>query len=146
MGVGLRVVVATYGVAQFQFLHETLADAGHVPIAYLMSRSLRSSGPAEPDILDAARAIVSDLPDGMDLLLPGKTRSIAKMLSGYQPDLLLVLGFNWRLPPEVLELPRLGVLNIHPSALPMYRGPSPVQWAVRNGDPSMGITVHRMSE
>jgi len=81
----------------------------------------------------------------MDLLLPGKTSSVTEMLAGYRPDLLLVLGFNWRLPPGVLELPRFGVLNIHPSALPRYRGPSPVLWAVRNGDPSIGITVHRMS-
>jgi methionyl-tRNA formyltransferase len=37
-------------------------------------------------------------------------------------------------------------LNIHPSALPKYRGPSPVLWAIRNGDPFMGLTVHRMTE
>jgi methionyl-tRNA formyltransferase len=106
---------------------------------------MRSSGDSEPDILDAAQAIVSDLPTGMDLLLPGKTSSVVEMLTGYKPDLLLVFGFNWRLPPEVLGLPRLGVLNIHPSA-PKYRGPSPVLWAVHNGDPSIGITAHRMSE
>jgi methionyl-tRNA formyltransferase len=56
-----------------------------------------------------------------------------------------VFGFNWRLPREVLELPRLGVLNVHPSALPKYRGPSPILWAIRNGDASMGMTVHRMT-
>jgi len=146
MSVGLRIVIASYGSAQFRFLHETLTESGHIPIAYLMSRSMRPSGDSEPDILDAAQAIVSDLPAGMDLLLPGKTSSVVEMLTGYKPDLLLVFGFNWRLPPEVLGLPRLGVLNIHPSALPKYRGPSPVLWAVRNGDPSIGITAHRMSE
>lgn len=142
----LRTVIASYGATQFRFLNETLTELGHMPVAYLMSRSMRSSGPSDPDILDAARAIVTDLPAGMDLLLPGKTSSVAEMLAGYRPDLLLVFGFNWRLPPEALELPRFGVLNIHPSALPRYRGPSPVLWAVRNGDPSIGITVHRMSE
>jgi methionyl-tRNA formyltransferase len=145
MSVGLRIVIASYGPAQFRFLHETLTDSGHMPIAYLVSRSMRSSGVPEPDLLDAAKAIVADLPAGMDLLLPGKTSSVTEMLAGYRPDLLLVLGFNWRLPPGVLELPRFGVLNIHPSALPRYRGPSPVLWAVRNGDPSIGITAHRMS-
>src|SRR5580693_8665025 len=146
MSDGLRTVIASYGSSQFRFLNETLAELGHTPVAYLMSRSMRSSGPSDPDILDAARAIVTDLPAGMDLLLPGKTSSVAEMLAGYRPDLLLVFGFNWRLPPEVLGLPRFGVLNVHPSALPRYRGPSPVLWAVRNGDPSIGITVHRMSE
>jgi hypothetical protein len=51
-----------------------------------------------------------------------------------------------RLPREVLELPRLGALNVHPSALPKYRGPSPVLWAIRNGNPFMGVSVHRMTE
>lgn len=107
---------------------------------------MRSSGPADPDILEAAQAIVADLPAGMDLLLPGKTGSVAPMLADYRPDLLLVFGFNGRLPTEVLMLPQLGAVNIHPSALPRYRGPSPVLHAVRNGDPSIGITVHTMSE
>jgi methionyl-tRNA formyltransferase len=146
VSVGLRIVIASSGPAQFRFLHETLADSGHVPVAYLMSRSMRSSGAPEPDILDAAKAVLADLPAGMDLLLPGRADSVVEMLAGYRPDLLLVFGFNWRLPPEVLELPRFGVLNIHPSALPRYRGPSPVLRAVRNGDPSIGITVHRMCE
>ncbi len=146
MCVGLRIVIASYGSAQFRFLHETLTDSGHIPIAYLMSRSMRSSGASDPDILDAVKTMVSDLPIGMDLLLPGKTNSVAEMLAGYRPDLLIVFGFNWRLPPEVLGLPRFRVLNIHPSVLPKYRGPSPVLWAVRNGDPSIGITAHRMSE
>ena len=104
----LRTVIASYGATQFRFLNETLTELGHMPVAYLMSRSMRSSGPSDPDILDAARAIVTDLPAGMDLLLPGKTSSVAEMLAGYRPDLLLVFGFNWRLPPEALELPRLG--------------------------------------
>jgi methionyl-tRNA formyltransferase len=59
---------------------------------------------------------------------------------------MIVYGFNWKLPPEVLSIPRLGILNIHPSMLPKYRGPSPVLWAVRNGDTHFGVTVHRMDE
>lgn len=119
---------------------------GHVPVAYLVSRSLHPAAEAEPDILEAVKAIVTDLPPGMDLLLPGGVSTIAGMLTGYRPDLLLVFGFNWRLPRDVLALPKLGVLNVHPSALPKYRGPSPVLWAIRNGDRFMGITVHRMTE
>jgi methionyl-tRNA formyltransferase len=141
---GLRLVIASYGSAQFRFLRETLTDMGHVPIAYLVSRSMRPSADAEPDILEAVKTIVTDLPPGMDLL-PGSASTIASQLAGYQPDLLLVFGFNWHLPRDVLELPRLGVLNVHPSALPKYRGPSPILWAIRNGDQFMGITVHRMT-
>jgi methionyl-tRNA formyltransferase len=145
MSTGLRVVIASYGASQFRFLRETLTEAGHVPLAYLMSRSLRPSAVSEPDILAAVEAVVADLPPGMDLLLPGGTSTLISMLAGYRPDVLLVFGFNWRIPREVLELPRFGVLNVHPSALPKYRGPSPIPWAIRNGDASLGITVHRMT-
>jgi methionyl-tRNA formyltransferase len=143
---GLRIVIASYGSPQFRLLHETLTAAGHAPVAYLVSRSLHPSTAPEPDLLEATKAIVADIPPGMDLLLPGGAGTVAAMLAGYQPDVLLVFGFNWRLPHDVLKLPRLGVLNVHPSALPRHRGPSPVLWAIRDGDPFMGITVHRMTE
>jgi methionyl-tRNA formyltransferase len=107
---------------------------------------MRPSTAAEPDLLEATKKIVADVPPGTDLLLPGSTRTLAALLAGYEPDVLLVFGFNWRLPRDVLAVPRLGALNVHPSALPRYRGPSPVLWAIRNGDPFMGITVHRMTE
>lgn len=107
---------------------------------------MRPSASAEPDLLAATNEIVADVPAGMDLLLPGSVRTLPAVLAAYQPDVLLVFGFNWRLSPEVLALPKLGALNIHPSALPKYRGPSPVLWAIWNGDPCMGLTVHRMTD
>lgn len=106
---------------------------------------MRPSAPAEPDLLAATTEIVADVPAGMDLLLPGGVRTLPGLLAAYRPDVLLVSGFNWYLSSDVLALPRLGALNIHPSALPRYRGPSPVLWAIRNGDPCMGLTVHRMT-
>jgi methionyl-tRNA formyltransferase len=143
---GLRIVIASYGSDQFRFLQETLTAGGHIPMAHLVSRSMRPSTAAEPDLLQATKKIVADVPPDTDLLLPGSTRTLAALLAGYEPDVLLVFGFNWRLPRDVLAVPRLGALNVHPSALPKYRGPSPVLWAIRNGDPFMGITVHRMTE
>ncbi len=107
---------------------------------------MRPSTAVEPDLLEATTKILADVPPGMDLLLPGSTRALAALLASYEPDVLLVFGFNWRLPSDVLAAPRLGVLNVHQAALPKYRGPSPVLWAIRNGDPYMGITVHRMTE
>ena len=61
-----------------------------------------------------------------------------------RPDVIVVACFPWRLPRTVLELPRLGCLNIHPSLLPRWRGPDPVFWAYRQGDRETGVTVHRM--
>jgi methionyl-tRNA formyltransferase len=82
----------------------------------------------------------------MDLLLPGTAEGLADALGGYRLDLLVVYGFNWKLPASVLRSPRSGVINVHSSLLPRYRGPAPVLWAIRNGDAEIGLTVHRMDE
>jgi methionyl-tRNA formyltransferase len=107
---------------------------------------MRPSTTMEPDLLKATTGVVEDVPAGMDLLVPGSPQALSALLAAYRPDVLLVFGFNWRLPPDVLAVPKLGVLNVHPSALPSYRGPSPVLWAIRSGDPYLGVTVHRMTE
>lgn len=146
MRAGLRIIIASSGASQFQFLSATLTAAGHLPVAYLVSRSMRPSTDIEPDLLKATTSLVEAIPSHMDLLLPASTRTLPALLSAYQPDILLVFGFNWRLPPDVLVVPKIGVLNVHPSALPSYRGPSPVLWAIRNGDAYLGVTVHRMTE
>ncbi|GAB2685790.1 hypothetical protein GCM10027089_03080 [Nocardia thraciensis] len=80
----------------------------------------------------------------MDFLLPGTASGLAGILAGYHADLLLVCGFNWRIPTSVLQIPTHGALNIHPSMLPKYRGPEPIHWAIRNGDTEFGMTLHRM--
>ena len=68
----------------------------------------------------------------------------AALLAPLEPDLLLCAAFPSRLPTAVLALPRIGAINGHNSLLPRYRGPNPQGWALRNGDPETGFTVHRM--
>lgn len=67
-------------------------------------------------------------------------------LTSFQPDALCVACFSQRIPPPVLELPRYGCLNLHPSLLPAYRGPAPLFWTFRNGEREAGATVHMMDE
>jgi methionyl-tRNA formyltransferase len=142
----LSIAIASYGRDQFELLNQVVRHAGHRPVAYVLSRSMRPAQPAEPEFVHTIAEIVGSLPDGMDLLLPGTADGLADTLTGYRLDLLIVYGFNWKLPAAVLNLPRHGVLNIHTSLLPKYRGPAPVLWAIRNGDPGIGLTIHRMDE
>lgn len=58
-----------------------------------------------------------------------------------QPDLILVTAFGQMLSREVLDIPTLGVLNVHASLLPQYRGAAPINWAIINGDTATGITI-----
>jgi methionyl-tRNA formyltransferase len=60
------------------------------------------------------------------------------------PEVAVAACFPWRLPRAARKIPPLGILNIHPSLLPVGRGPEPVFWTLRRGEPVTGVTVHRM--
>jgi len=70
----------------------------------------------------------------------------ATTLGELKPDLLVVVSFGLIIPRWFLDLPTLGAINVHPSLLPKYRGPSPMQWAILHGEEGTGITVIRMNE
>ena len=83
---------------------------------------------------------------GLPVLQPERTRDeefIAE-LSALQPDLIVVVAYGQILPPAILDLPRHGCLNVHPSLLPKYRGAAPIQWAIANGDTGTGVTIMKM--
>ena len=63
-----------------------------------------------------------------------------------KPDLCVVAAYGRIIPKEYLEIPKYGFLNIHPSLLPKYRGPSPIQTAILNGDKETGVTIILMDE
>lgn len=62
------------------------------------------------------------------------------------PDVICVVAYGKILPKEILEIPKLGCINVHGSLLPKYRGAAPIQWAVLNGDEETGITTMYMNE
>ena len=65
-------------------------------------------------------------------------------LKSYSPDIIVVAAFGQILPKEILDLPRYGCINVHTSLLPKYRGASPIQWAIMNGDEKTGVTIMHM--
>jgi methionyl-tRNA formyltransferase len=67
-------------------------------------------------------------------------------LSAWRPDVMVVVAYGLILPREVLELPRLGCLNIHASLLPRWRGAAPIQRAIQAGDAETGICIMQMDE
>ncbi len=60
------------------------------------------------------------------------------------PDVGVVVAYGHILPPELLALPRHGMLNVHPSLLPELRGAAPIEWAILNGLPQTGVTIMQM--
>ncbi|MDP3941136.1 MAG: methionyl-tRNA formyltransferase [bacterium] len=74
------------------------------------------------------------------------TKKTVTQLSIIRPDLFIVAAYGHLIPEDVLKIPTFGSLNIHPSLLPKYRGPSPIQTAILNGDEETGITIIQMDE
>lgn len=68
------------------------------------------------------------------------------VLAAYQPDMICVACFSKRIPRAILDIPRLGCLNVHPSLLPANRGPEPLFWTFREGSQQTGVTIHSMDE
>lgn len=61
-------------------------------------------------------------------------------------DCAIVAAYGRILPLEVLNAPKFGCINVHASILPQYRGPAPIQWAIRNGDKTVGVSIMQLSE
>jgi methionyl-tRNA formyltransferase len=68
------------------------------------------------------------------------------VLTSYAPDACCVACFSLYIPRSILDIPRLGCLNVHPSLLPANRGPDPLFWTFRNGDRQTGVTIHLVDE
>ena len=84
---------------------------------------------------------------GLPLLAPESPRAtpFLREATALVPDLIAVAGYHRILPPALLRLPPRGVINLHGSLLPAYRGPCPWKWAILNGETKTGATVQRMA-
>src|ERR1035437_586160 len=83
---------------------------------------------------------------GLPVLQPEKARDekFIGELRRLQPDMIAVAAYGQILPPGILDLPRFGCVNVHTSLLPKYRGASPIQSAILNGDAETGVTIMKM--
>jgi len=80
------------------------------------------------------------------VLQPKKISNVKSQISNISPDLVVLVSYGQIIPREILDVPKYGCLNIHPSLLPKYRGASPIQTAILNGDKETGITIMLMDE
>jgi len=89
-------------------------------------------------------AIEHNIPVYQPEVLKGNTEFVEQM-KALQPDLFVVVAFRI-LPKEVFEIPKFGSFNLHGSYLPRYRGASPIQWALINGETETGLTTFKLAE
>ncbi|MBI1748527.1 MAG: methionyl-tRNA formyltransferase [Acidobacteria bacterium] len=85
---------------------------------------------------------------GLTVYQPNDANSpeFVQLLSGLQPDLIVVVSFRQILKKALIAVPHKGVINVHPSLLPKYRGRANIAWAIINGESKTGVTVHYIDE
>src|SRR5271165_6202542 len=84
---------------------------------------------------------------GIGVVQPETIKNSAEFrdqLSSIHPDAIIVVGYGRIIPQWMIDLPRLGNVNLHASLLPKYRGAAPIQWAVANGESVTGVTTMRI--
>ena len=131
-----RVVFVTRIPEVLAGFETVVSGRGHEVVALLTNRTAMGGF--------TTSELVFGAPESLDVLLPARRSSIAPLLASVEPDLVICMGFPWKIPPDALAVPRLGWLNGHPGFLPRHRGPLPVAWAIRSGEDELGITFHRM--
>lgn len=132
----MRVVLIAQVVPAVQGLYSALRAHGHEPVALLVTREGERYGELE--------TLLREAPPDLDVVIPSARDRIAPLLRVFEPDVVFCAGFPWKIPAGALSVPTHGIVNGHPSLLPRYRGPSPVAWAIRNGETEIGFTFHYM--
>ena len=124
------------------------------PLEYLIKSEYQVVGVyTQPDKPTGRGRTLEQLPvkrvalqHGLELFQPVRLRNPDEVarLAALKPDLILVAAFGQILPQSVLDIPKFGCLNIHPSLLPEYRGATPIPAAILAGDKETGVTIMLM--
>lgn len=124
---------------------EGLAGEGHA-VSLVVTQPDRPGGRGRQLIAPPVKRAAQRL--GYPVVQPEsvKTEDFVRQIRRENPEVIVVVAFGGFLPSEVLEIPGRGAVNIHPSLLPAYRGPSPIQWAIANMETETGVTSIYMNE
>lgn len=119
----------------------------------LASRHTVAGVVTQPDKPRGRGQKVSDAPvktlaveRGLPIIQPARLREpdVEAALRAWRPDLGVVAAYGKLIPDALLTIPRLGMINVHASLLPKYRGAAPIQWAIINGETETGVTIMRV--
>ncbi|MEV5964955.1 formyltransferase family protein [Kribbella sp. NPDC051952] len=132
---GLRIVGLNAFMPGFRLVHEFAERNGHELVLVVTVPDAGRYGASAP--------MVTELPEGMNVLITRKLRTVAaSVIDALRPDVIISAAFPRLIPAEILEIPKFGAINCHPSPLPAGRGPTP-QRLIYEGDQRVGASVHR---
>lgn len=138
-----------FGTPEFAaIVLQKLIAAGYVPAAVVCN-------PDEPvgrkKILTSpsVKRLITDSKWPIEIFQPAtksELLAISHKLLAIEPDLAIIAAYGKIIPKEILEIPKHGFINVHGSPLPQYRGASPIQAAILNGDKETGVTIMEVDE
>ncbi len=122
---------------------ERILEAGHDVVAVYTQPDRpkgRKQELAAPPVKETA------LGRGLEVRQPERIRrpEVVAELAALTPDAMVVVGYGQIIPQSIIGIPPLGIINVHASLLPKYRGAAPVQWAVARGETTTGVTTMRI--
>lgn len=118
----------------------------HYPLIAAVTQPDRPAGRGQKEIAPPVKWLAQKL--ALPVLQPAKVKdqSFLETLDSLNPDMIVVSAFGQILPGAIINFPRFGCLNIHPSLLPRYRGAAPLNWSIIRGETKTGVTIMVMDE
>jgi methionyl-tRNA formyltransferase len=119
---------------------EAIVAGGH-DVAVVYTQPDRPKGRGRELAVSPVKEAAARL--GLDVRQPARVRQpeVVAELAAIRPDAIAVVGYGQIIPQSVIDIPALGIINVHASLLPKYRGAAPVQWAIANGERVTGVTT-----
>ena len=140
----MKIVFA--GTPDFAKQHlEMVLDSKH-EIVGVLTQPDRRSGRGKKLQSSAVKELA--LRKGLLVMQPEvlKNDETVETLTDLNPDIILVVAYGLLVPTDILNIPKLGCINVHASLLPRWRGASPMEYAILNGDKEIGVSYMKMSE
>ena len=122
---------------------ESTIKAGH-QVAAVFTQPDRPKGRGQKDSMPPVKQAALRL--GLPVHQPERIRrpDVIEHLQTLAPEAMVVVGYGQILPQAILDIPPKGIINVHASLLPKYRGAAPIQWAIARGETRTGVTTMKI--
>jgi methionyl-tRNA formyltransferase len=123
---------------------ERIVAAGH-EVAGVFTQPDRPKGRGQRESMPPVKEAALRL--GIAVHQPERVRrpEVVEQLRAMEPEAMVVVGYGQIIPQPILDIPPLGIINVHASLLPKYRGAAPIQWAIAQGERRTGVTTMRIN-
>jgi methionyl-tRNA formyltransferase len=122
---------------------ERIVQAGH-EVCAVFTQPDRPKGRGQKDAMSPVKEAALHL--GLTVHQPERVRrpEIVEQLRAMAPDAMVIVGYGQIIPQSILDIPAHGIINVHASLLPKYRGAAPIQWAIARGEKTTGVTTMKI--